>query len=240
MSNALTAILAERGQTHGDYEMQTYYSQMMKDIINEQKFTARRNGQQHPHMVYDALEMIVFKISRILAGKWDVEEHWVDIAGYAMLMQERIKKQYAASRPQPQPQPRPQPRPQPQPVMMDEEDARTPQHTERHVNYTVDQIQQMLLDMQKNPVQFMQDAQQKGQLPLTQQPTPPSRPQQVSHQQEQPAPRVTQEVPETKPDSTPSDEFQDDGSSLPAFVKDEPEEKAPSGLGKSLFGKKQS
>lgn len=86
MTNALTAILDERGQTHGDYEVQTYYSQAFKDVLYDHKFRNRGTPRQLPPMVYDNLEMIVFKASRVLAGDPYTKEHWIDIAGYALLM----------------------------------------------------------------------------------------------------------------------------------------------------------
>lgn len=40
---------------------------------------------------WEALEMIVHKIGRIVNGNPDVVDHWVDIAGYATLIADRLE-----------------------------------------------------------------------------------------------------------------------------------------------------
>lgn len=40
---------------------------------------------------WEALEMIVHKIGRIVNGNPDVTDHWVDIAGYATLIADRLE-----------------------------------------------------------------------------------------------------------------------------------------------------
>jgi hypothetical protein len=40
---------------------------------------------------WEALEMIVHKIGRIVNGNPDVVDHWVDIAGYAKLVSDRLQ-----------------------------------------------------------------------------------------------------------------------------------------------------
>ena len=40
---------------------------------------------------WEALEMIVHKMGRIVNGDPDVVDHWVDIAGYATLISDRLE-----------------------------------------------------------------------------------------------------------------------------------------------------
>jgi hypothetical protein len=40
----------------------------------------------------ETLDMIAHKIGRILAGDPNVEDHWKDIAGYATLSADRVRK----------------------------------------------------------------------------------------------------------------------------------------------------
>ena len=87
MPQSLTEILAQRGDSYGDYGEQAHLSQLLKDRI--------RNSQSYPDMLAierESLEMICTKLSRILTGSPHHVDSWVDIAGYAQLVVDRLRK----------------------------------------------------------------------------------------------------------------------------------------------------
>ena len=87
MPQSLTEILAQRGDSYGDYNEQAHQSQMLKACI--------RNSQSYPDMLAierESLEMICTKMSRILCGSPHHEDSWVDIAGYAQLVVDRLRR----------------------------------------------------------------------------------------------------------------------------------------------------
>ena len=78
-------MLAEKKKTHGDFSENADYDQRLKNIIHEKwhKFSYSQKL---------ALEMIVHKIARLLAGNPDEPDHFRDIAGYATRgLEETIK-----------------------------------------------------------------------------------------------------------------------------------------------------
>ena len=81
----LSAVLTDRGKTHGDFPVQS-------TICFNLKATMRLgpHALSAPHQ--EALEMIAVKISRILCGNPDEIDHWLDIAGYAKLVSDMLEK----------------------------------------------------------------------------------------------------------------------------------------------------
>lgn len=80
-----TALLAERGKTHGDFTQNALASQQLKYTMREYAgFDALTPVQK------EALDMIAMKISRIITGNAGIADHWDDIAGYARLASERL------------------------------------------------------------------------------------------------------------------------------------------------------
>jgi hypothetical protein len=80
------AILNERAKTHGDYGDHAAITQSMKRRMRIAPSWKRLNDCER-----EALEMIVHKIGRILAGNPHFRDHWDDIAGYATLVAERTE-----------------------------------------------------------------------------------------------------------------------------------------------------
>lgn len=83
-------LLAERGKTHGNYTDHARCTQLLKQVIDDELSMRGERGQ--PSLSYEqleALDMIVHKIGRIIAGQADFRDHWDDIAGYARLVAER-------------------------------------------------------------------------------------------------------------------------------------------------------
>lgn len=75
-----TPLLAEREKTHGSFDEHARITQDLKRIAQ-----ARRGWNRLDHQQKEAVEMILLKIGRILAGNPNHEDHWTDIAGYAEL-----------------------------------------------------------------------------------------------------------------------------------------------------------
>lgn len=75
-------LTEERGKTHGDFEDNARISQELKDIFREEM---NRSGVVCNDVLYEALDMIALKLSRILSGQPHFKDHWDDIAGYAHL-----------------------------------------------------------------------------------------------------------------------------------------------------------
>jgi hypothetical protein len=78
-------LLAERGKTHGDF---TYHAQVTQEL--KKSMQSMNQWDKLSEVQREALEMIVHKIGRILAGNSDHKDHWDDIAGYAKLVSDRL------------------------------------------------------------------------------------------------------------------------------------------------------
>ena len=86
--NSVDAILDERGKRYGTFEghaeiAQFYKTGLMGFLDSRNKFLA--NDQQ------EALDMIFHKIARIINGDANYADSWVDIAGYAKLVADRLE-----------------------------------------------------------------------------------------------------------------------------------------------------
>lgn len=76
-------IIAQRESTHGDFTDNSAVAQSIKTII--------RHSVSHLSDVQaEALDFIASKIGRICSGNANERDHWVDIAGYATLVADRI------------------------------------------------------------------------------------------------------------------------------------------------------
>jgi len=81
----INTTLEERGKTYGKFLTHADLSQRLSATM--------RSAPQWPSMAPDmreALEMIQHKIARILNGNPDYADSWHDIAGYAMLVEDRL------------------------------------------------------------------------------------------------------------------------------------------------------
>ena len=79
-----TALLTERGKTHGDFTNHATTTQFLKATMHDSS-----DWSMLSYVQKEALEMIAHKIGRILAGNPNHKDHWNDIAGYARLVAER-------------------------------------------------------------------------------------------------------------------------------------------------------
>lgn len=79
-------ILDERGARYGKFKDHAQISQDIKTMMYN-------NGrwQQLASDQAEALEMIAHKIARILNGDPNYADSWIDIAGYAQLVADRLQ-----------------------------------------------------------------------------------------------------------------------------------------------------
>jgi hypothetical protein len=79
-------ILEERGRRYGLFKDHAMIAQTIKDMMKQEEGWARLAPDQK-----EALEMIAHKIARILNGDPDYADSWIDIAGYAKLVADRLE-----------------------------------------------------------------------------------------------------------------------------------------------------
>ena len=84
----ITQTLQERGERYGKFVDHARIAQSFKGYV--------RNSHQKKwdELTFDqreALEMIFHKIARILNGDPDYADSWIDIAGYAKLVADRLE-----------------------------------------------------------------------------------------------------------------------------------------------------
>jgi hypothetical protein len=79
------SVIDERGQRYGVFKDLACISQALKDRMKREHGWARLAPDQK-----EALEVIAQKIARILNGDPDYADSWIDIAGYAKLVADRL------------------------------------------------------------------------------------------------------------------------------------------------------
>lgn len=80
--------LKERAATHGKYPDHAQCTQELKEVVRR----FQMSWSKLTHCQREALDMILHKIGRVIAGNADHADHWHDIAGYATLVEQEIKK----------------------------------------------------------------------------------------------------------------------------------------------------
>jgi len=86
--NDIDNTLAERGTRYGTFKGHAQVTQRLKAVLTahvQEKGVALADDQA------EALEMICHKMGRIVNGDPNYTDHWHDIAGYAMLVERRLK-----------------------------------------------------------------------------------------------------------------------------------------------------
>jgi hypothetical protein len=81
----IDTILNERGVKYGLFKNHAVISQQLKTVMHENMSRLMEADQ------LEALDMIAHKIARILNGDPDYADSWVDIAGYAQLVANRLQ-----------------------------------------------------------------------------------------------------------------------------------------------------
>ena len=84
--NDIDNTLAERGSRYGKFKGHAYITQKLKGVMFQYK-----PRHDLPDDMVEALEMIAHKIGRILNGDPHYADSWVDIAGYAKLVADRLE-----------------------------------------------------------------------------------------------------------------------------------------------------
>ena len=80
--------LDERAKDYGKFKDSAALMQGIKRLLADH---ARRHDKTFADDQWEALEMIVHKMARIVNGNPDKVDHWVDIAGYAKLIADRLQ-----------------------------------------------------------------------------------------------------------------------------------------------------
>ena len=81
----IASTLAERGNRYGDFRDHARITQAIKVA-----FMDSPNWLELADDQLEALEMIAHKIGRILNGDPNYDDSWIDIAGYAKLVADRL------------------------------------------------------------------------------------------------------------------------------------------------------
>lgn len=81
------SVLDERGERYGKFKDHAELSQTLKMVVYD-RVTERSLVMADDQK--EALEMICHKIARIINGDPDYVDSWVDIAGYAQLVADRL------------------------------------------------------------------------------------------------------------------------------------------------------
>lgn len=79
--------LVERGEKYGPFIGHARVAQDLKHVIRDALFQREKELAEDQH---EALEMICHKIARIINGDASYDDSWRDIAGYAMLVCNRL------------------------------------------------------------------------------------------------------------------------------------------------------
>lgn len=81
-------VLDQRAVDYGAFKDGAALMQGIKRLMAEH---AQKHGKTFADDQWEALEMIVHKIGRIVNGNADKVDHWTDIAGYAKLVADRLE-----------------------------------------------------------------------------------------------------------------------------------------------------
>jgi len=84
----IDATLAERGTKYGKFADQAAVTYKLKNVLREHSGV---HGKSYAYDQAEALDMICAKLGRIVNGDPDYADSWVDIAGYAKLVSDRLQ-----------------------------------------------------------------------------------------------------------------------------------------------------
>jgi hypothetical protein len=82
-------VLKERGKKYGSFETHAILSQKLKAVIRNHDYHYETKGRSFAQA--EAIDMILYKIARIINGDPNYKDSWVDIEGYAHLISETLK-----------------------------------------------------------------------------------------------------------------------------------------------------
>lgn len=78
-------VLKERGSRYGEFVSNAKFTHFVKEEMRRSPSWQKMYADQR-----EALDMIAHKMARILNGDPDYADSWVDIAGYATLVANRL------------------------------------------------------------------------------------------------------------------------------------------------------
>lgn len=81
-------VLDQRAVDYGAFKDGAALMQGIKRLLADH---AQKHGKTFADDQWEALEMIVHKMGRIVNGNPDKVDHWTDIAGYAKLVADRLE-----------------------------------------------------------------------------------------------------------------------------------------------------
>ncbi len=85
----ISAMLQSREKTHGPYENTAFVANRLQRILFE---SCGQRDIETDHVLREAMAMICQKMARMVSGDVNSLEHWIDVAGYAVLViQHRLK-----------------------------------------------------------------------------------------------------------------------------------------------------
>lgn len=84
----IDATLAERGTKYGKFADHAAVTYKLKNVLREHSGS---HGKSYAYDQAEALDMICHKLGRIVNGDPDYADSWVDIAGYAKLVADRLQ-----------------------------------------------------------------------------------------------------------------------------------------------------
>jgi hypothetical protein len=87
--NDIAATLAERGTRYGKFTGHAAISTRLKLVIHDAVLARPERTFAADQM--EAMDMIAHKLARILNGDPNYADSWVDIAGYAKLVADRLE-----------------------------------------------------------------------------------------------------------------------------------------------------
>lgn len=84
---AISDTIAARHAQYGSYDEQAACAQRFKQVMAPKIVT-----KNFDYDMAESLDMIATKLSRILCGNPNNPDHWHDIAGYATLIEQRLRR----------------------------------------------------------------------------------------------------------------------------------------------------
>lgn len=85
----LQTVLAERFDRYGPFTGHAEITQALKTVVAIQ--LGQRGKALQPYQ-QEALDMIMHKVGRIVNGDENYDDSWVDIAGYAQLVVDELRR----------------------------------------------------------------------------------------------------------------------------------------------------
>ena len=88
MKQTIDEVLSERGARYGTFAGQAEISQHIKRVV---RGYLDKRGKSLADDQMEAVEMVIHKLARAINGDADFIDHWVDMAGYAQLVADRLQ-----------------------------------------------------------------------------------------------------------------------------------------------------